>query len=81
LKYTELIRELEKKRFSNLYLFYGEEAYLKNEALNRLTNTILNSRDFNYDLLYGSSTKAEEILSIVQTLPVFSPWRVVIVKR
>ena len=81
MKYTELIEELEKGRLSNLYLFYGEDAYLKDEAVKRVTTALLTNRDFNYDLLYGSSTTAEEILGIAQTLPVFSAWRLIIVKE
>lgn len=81
MRYSELIQELEKGRVSNLYLFYGEEAYLRDEAVKRVNDTILSNRDFNYDLLYGSSTTAEEILTIAQTPPVFSPWRVLIVKE
>lgn len=81
MKYNELIEELKKGRFSNLYLFYGEEAYLKEEAVKRVTDAVLSNRDFNYDLLYGSSSNAEEILDIAQTVPVFSSWRVLIIKE
>ncbi len=81
MKYTELIEKLEKGRLSNLYLFYGEDAYLKDEAVKRVTTAMPANRDFNYDLLYGSSTTAEEILGIAQTLPVFSDWRLIIVKE
>lgn len=82
MKYAEFIGELERGSFSNLYLFYGEEAYLKDEALKKITEALLpGNRDFNYDLLYGSSTSAEEILGIAQTLPVFSSWRLLIVKE
>lgn len=80
LKYNELVGEIEKGRFSNLYLFYGEEAYLKEEAVRKTTGSILSNRDFNYDLLYGASTNADEIIGIAQTMPVFSPWRLLIVK-
>lgn len=81
MKYDELIKELEKGRFSNLYLFYGEEVYLKDEAVSKITEALLRTKDFNFDLLYGSSTTAEEILGIAQTLPVFSSWRILIVKE
>lgn len=81
MKYTELIGELDKKKFSSLYLFYGEEAYLKDEAVKRVTDAILINRDFNYDILYGSSTTAGEILGIALTLPVFALWRLIIVKE
>jgi len=82
LRYTELIAELERGKFSNLYLFYGEEDYLKDEAVRKITEALLpNNRDFNYDILYGSSTTAEEIIGIAQTLPLFSSWRLIIVKE
>jgi DNA polymerase-3 subunit delta len=74
-------RELEKKSFSNLYLLYGEEAYLRDEAVRRITEAVLSTKDFNYDLFYGSSTTAVEILSVAETLPVFSPWRLIILKE
>lgn len=81
MRYGELITELERKRFSNLYLFYGEEAYLIEDVLRRVSEAIIHAKDFNYDLLYGSSSSADEILGIAQTLPVFSPWRLLIVKE
>ncbi|MEK6691487.1 MAG: DNA polymerase III subunit delta [Nitrospirota bacterium] len=83
IKYNELLEELKKGRFSNLYLFYGVDDYLRDDAIKRVTDAILSNsnRDFNYDLLYGSSATSEEITGIAQTVPVFSPWRLIIVKE
>ncbi|MBI5199899.1 MAG: DNA polymerase III subunit delta [Nitrospirae bacterium] len=83
MKYNELIKELDKGRFSNIYLFYGVDNYLRDDAVKRVTDAVLSNsnRDFNYDLLYGSSTTAEEVIGIAQTVPVFSPWRLIIVKE
>ena len=82
MKPSELLSNLKRNGLASLYLIFGEEDYLRDEAINtirswkKLSETgvgagnveeIFSSDDeFFYDLLYGDETVAQVILSRVQ---------------
>ena len=39
--YREVFNNIKNKRINNLYLFYGEEEYVKEQALLQLTNAVV----------------------------------------
>lgn len=39
--YREIFNNIKNKRINNLYLFYGEEEYVKEQALLQLTNAVV----------------------------------------
>jgi DNA polymerase-3 subunit delta len=82
MNYTELIRNIEKGIVSPIYLFYGDEGFLIDEAVKRIVSSIIepSNRDFNLEILRGGETGGEEIVSKAQTLPFMGERRVVIVK-
>lgn len=65
-----------------LYLFFGDETFLIDEALTALESAALGDglRDFNFNTLYGEETDAAAIRDAVETLPMMSPVRMVILK-
>jgi DNA polymerase III subunit delta len=65
------------------FFLQGEEEYLKEEAVAAITDAHLDpaTRDFNLDQLRGPSLEPETLASIVQTPPLMSDWRVVIVRE
>jgi len=67
---------------SLLYLF-GAEDYLLNRALNQLITTIVppDARDFNLQQFEGGEVSGQTLLEAVQTLPIFAPRRLVLVRR
>ena len=96
MKPLELLSTLKRNGLASLYLILGEEDYLRDEAINtiwswkkpsetgiggRNVEEVSNSDDgFSYDLLYGDETDAQEILSLVQEVPIFSDHRLVNLK-
>jgi DNA polymerase-3 subunit delta len=82
LKYAELISSLKQGRILPLYLFYGEEEFLIQEALDLIIKRVVDpgARDFNFNALYCRDTAASEIVSLCQTLPFLSEKRLVIAK-
>lgn len=66
----------------SVFLFTGEEDFLKEKAIDELKASLLDraSGDADYKVLYGSQTSAREILEHLTTLPFLSSKRLVVVK-
>ncbi len=71
-------------KVSPCYTIIGEDFYLIQESVHVLKNHVENlgvNFDFNYDCVYVSETKAPDIVDKIETLPMMSPYRFVIVKE
>ena len=83
MKYTPdaLRRAIEKKR-GGAYFLFGDEEYLKEQALSILLETHLDptTRDFNYDQVRGGDVTPETLASLVATPPMMAEWRVVVLR-
>lgn len=66
-----------------LYFLYGDETFLIEEALSSLEASALGDglRDFNLNTFYGSEADPAQIRDAVETLPMMSQVRVVVVKE
>jgi DNA polymerase-3 subunit delta len=66
-----------------VYFLYGPEDYLIEEEIQRLLNQALSpkERGFNLHLFNGEEHSGQEIVQTAQTLPMFSQFRFVIVRR
>lgn len=83
MKAQELLTAIGKGEILPLYYLYGEESYLRDACVRALVDRLVpvDLRDFNFDTFYGTDCRGEEIASASATLPMFAPWRVVLVKR
>lgn len=83
MKIDEFNKAVSRGDISPLYYFHGDEPYLMERAVKRLTDLVVppDFRDFNLDVFYGNECKGDEIVSVAQTLPMFADRRMVIVKR
>jgi len=81
-KYPELIAGLKKGALLPLYLFYGEEEFLIQEALDLIIKKAVDpgARDFNFTTVYCRETSAGELVNLCQTLPFMSERRLVVAK-
>lgn len=81
--YEELRSSLKKKEFAPVYLLYGEEDFLVDEAVNLVLDAALTNeeRGFNLDIMYGSESDARDIVSHASSFPMMSERRVVIVRE
>jgi DNA polymerase-3 subunit delta len=77
-----LDQTLTKGEIYPLYYLYGDETFLIEDALARLTDTALGEglKDFNLNTYYGGEVDAAQIRDAVETLPMMAQVRVVIVK-
>jgi DNA polymerase-3 subunit delta len=79
----EIIVRMKSGQFDPLYLMYGEEDFLLEEAITALVTTAVaeSARSFNLDILYGSETTADRLLALASSYPMMSDRRVVIVRE
>jgi len=82
IKYSDLIAGLKKGTILPLYLFFGEEEFLIQEALDLIIKKAVDpgARDFNFSTLYCRETPVSELVNLCQTLPFMSERRLVIAK-
>jgi DNA polymerase-3 subunit delta len=82
-KYPDLIRSLKQGPILPLYLFYGEEEFLIQEAADLVIKRVVDpgTRDFNFNVLYCKDSSVSEITALAQTLPFMSEKRLMILKE
>ena len=82
---SDLARLVASGRLDPIYLILGEESFLRDTAMAMIRRAVLGDEDvgggFNYDLLYGDETDALEVLNRCDTLPVFAPRRLVMIRE
>ena len=83
---SELTQRLAAGALAPIYLVVGEEDFLRDTAVAALREAVLGSGGvdlaaFNYDLLYGDETGADEILSVCHTVPAFAERRLVVIRE
>src|SRR3990172_3743787 len=83
IKYQQLINDLKQGKILPLYLFFGEEEFLIQEALDLIIKQVVEpgARDFNFNVVYCRETAVSEIVNLAQTLPFMSKHRLVIAKE
>ncbi len=74
---------LDKKAPRSIYVLYGEETFLIDEALAVLKNKTLveSAQDFNFDLFVAPDVSPGHVRDAVETLPVMCERRLIIVKH
>jgi len=74
-------RDIKSDRLKNLLLFYGEEQYLVNWAINEISKKYLNDlcRELNIYKIEGNTVTIDEIKNNCETLPIMSDSRITII--
>ncbi len=77
-----LENSLKRQVISPVYLFYGDETYLRDRYLERFKSLVPEEyRDFNMDIVDGRDTVLGAIVNMAETLPFLTERRLVIVKN
>ncbi len=81
--YQVIMNSLKRKVVAPIYLFWGEETFLRDQVLAKFKYELVppEVRDFNMDLIDGKNTSLEDIVQVANTLPFMSDKRVVIVEN
>ncbi len=74
---------IKNKTFSNIYLIFGEEEYLKNTYEKKLISSIISEdlKMMNFDIFEGKNTNVSQIIDACDTMPFMSPYRLVVLKN
>lgn len=81
--YSDVVAQIQEKRFAPVYLLHGEEPFFIDRLCKMFEESILEpeERDFNQVVLYGKDTEVDMVLANAKQFPFGSPYRVVIVKE
>ncbi|MDE7307610.1 MAG: DNA polymerase III subunit delta [Lachnospiraceae bacterium] len=74
-------QDIKNQTFQNIYLLYGEEAYLKKQYKDRLKAAVCGEDTMNYAYFEGKNTDVNEIISIADTMPFFAEKRLVVIEN
>mgnify|MGYP002320321167 CR=1 FL=1 len=82
---SELMKNIEEDiksgKFKSIYLFYGEEAYLKNLYKNRLKNALVSSEDtMNLNVYQGKGISIPQVIDQAETMPFFADHRLILLE-
>lgn len=77
-----LNEDIRSGQFKNVYLLYGEEAYLKKQYKDRMTKAMLPDGDtMNYAYYEGKGINPSELIDLAETLPFFAERRLIVVEN
>ena len=77
-----LNEHLKTKTFKNVYLLYGNEAYLRNQYRDKLKKAMINEGDtMNFSCFEGKGIDEKELTAMADTVPFFSDYRLIIVEN
>jgi DNA polymerase III subunit delta len=78
---SDFHRRLQNNQISPLYLFEGNEVYLREQALKKLTDAAVNAalRDFNFATIPVANGNLDEALAMAREFPMISSRRIVVV--
>lgn len=79
----KLHQSLSRGNLSSVYLFYGKETYLIEEALAQIKNRVLEGGlpEFNLDVFYGQDIPMARITDSIEQLPMMANHRMVVLKE
>ena len=82
-KFEEIQNDIQNGKFSQVYLFQGEEAYYIDQLTNLLIEKVLDDseRDFNQYIFYGIDSDAGTIINTCKRFPMMSERQLVVVKE
>lgn len=79
--FLDFLESLKREGIAPVYLFYGQEVYLRKQAIEELKRRILTeeSAQLNFDYVDGEEITGGNIVSLAETPPFFSGLRLVVV--
>ncbi len=76
-----VVEDIKKGSFRPVYLFYGEEAYLKQQYKNKLKNAVLPDGDtINLSVYTGKGIDVKEMIAQAETMPFFAEHRLLLIE-
>lgn len=81
--YKEIFKNIQKGQINNLYLFYGEEKYLIDSAIQKVTEKLISQamEAFNYSQIDEGDLSAQRIIELCETIPLMDNNRIIVVRN
>ncbi len=81
--YFQLVKDLQKRDFANVYLFYGDEPYFIDELTDYLTENTLTDieKDLNQYVLYGRDSSAAMVVNSSKQFPMAGDKQLVVLRE
>lgn len=77
-----IAQDIKSGQFANIYLLYGEEAYLRRQYRDNLRNALVPADDaMNCSVYAGRNIDAGEVLDMAETMPFFAERRVIVIEN
>lgn len=77
-----IIQDIKSEQFSNVYLLYGEEAYLRKQYRDKLKSALVAADDsMNFTAFAGKDINVNEVVDLAGTLPFFAERRVILIEN
>jgi DNA polymerase-3 subunit delta len=74
-------QDIKNGQFSNIYLLYGEETYLRKQYRDNLKNALISPDDsMNCTVYSGDEINVNEVIDMAGTMPFFSERRVIVIE-
>lgn len=76
-----LQEDIKNQEFKNVYLFFGEEDYLKQQYKRKMKQALVPEEDtMNYACFEGKKTEPREVIDLAETMPFFADRRVIVLE-
>lgn len=74
-------QDIKQGQFQNIYLLYGEEAYLRKYYKDALRKAVIGDDSMNYSYFEGKDTDPDAVVEMGQTMPFFGSRRLIVVEN
>jgi len=83
MNYEDILNLTKQEKIYPVYLFYGNENYLKEDISKKLRNRLIDSayRELNYKVFYGEKLSINEVINDLKTLPMVSKHKLLVIKE
>lgn len=78
-----ILQNIRDRKFSPMYLLYGEEPYFVDQISDAIEGSVLNEDEcgFNQTILYGRDIEVEDISAAAKRYPMMAEYQVIVVKE
>ena len=76
-----ILQDIKTGEFKQIYLIFGEEAFLRKSYKNQLKAALIGDDAMNYHYFEGKGLDLKEIISLADTMPFFGERRLLQIRR
>lgn len=83
LTYNQIIRDIQLKKFSSVYVLSGEEPFFIDEIAKSIENDILDEseKSFGLTIAYGRDSELSQVINLAKGFPMLGSHQIVIIKE